>query len=84
METEKKLTFEERSNLEIEKHNEKSTSKLYTIVGILVAFFGLSIGIYNDTVWTSLLIYIPIGMIVMGIGDIINFLRKINDKLDKL
>lgn len=66
---------------EIEAENEKTASRFYGIVGIGIILLAAIFGLFSGSVpafFSTLLTFGPVGIIIMGLGEVIHFLHKIN------
>lgn len=70
--------WKRRSDEEIAELNEKSAINFYGVSGLLTAVLGCIFGLF--TTMYELLLAIPLGFIVMGIGEILRNLRTLVKK----
>ncbi|WP_138756142.1 hypothetical protein [Paenibacillus sinopodophylli] len=77
-EGDKTAEWRARSNAEIEKAEEKSTINTFNIVGTLIVILGIVIGL--ATSWSVMLTNVSLGIIIIGIGEILRYLNKIANK----
>lgn len=70
--------WKRRSDEEIAEMNEKSAINFYGVSGLLTAVLGGILGLF--TTMHELLLAIPLGFIVMGIGEILRYLRTLAKK----
>jgi hypothetical protein len=67
-----------RSKAEIEQQNEKSAIRFYGIAGIVVLLAGVLVALFSNLV--AGINIAALGVIAMGIGEILRYLRKILNK----
>lgn len=66
---------------EIERENDKSASKAFTLIGWVIIFCAIVGGVFAGSVtlfFSTLFSYGPVGVVIIGIGEIIRFLQKIH------
>lgn len=77
-ETDRLADWRRRSEEEIAQINEKSAVNFYGISGMIIAILGAIIGFTMDM--SYLVIAVPLGIITMGIGEILRHLHKISNR----
>ncbi|RED57185.1 hypothetical protein [Cohnella lupini] len=70
--------WRKRNEEEIAQINEKSAINFYGISGMIIAILGAILGFTMDM--SYLVIAVPLGIITMGIGEILRHLHKISNK----
>ncbi|WP_139994541.1 hypothetical protein [Paenibacillus paridis] len=77
-ETDGAANWSQRSSSEITKAGEKSTINSFNIVGTLIAIVSVVLGIFTS--WFHLVTGLSLGIIIIGIGEILRYLNKIANK----
>lgn len=70
--------WRKRNDAELADINEKSAINFYGVAGLIIAVFSGIFGLFTD--YYMLALAIPLGFIVMGIGEGLRYLRKIANK----